>query len=79
MKLAFSVAAHLDSEIMIMDEVLAVGDIKFRQKCEKRMKELLANEPQTRKEVEIAPGIKVNFVRSAQTLLRCVCVPHKHL
>ena len=32
-KLAFSVAAHLDSEIMIMDEVLAVGDMKFQQKC----------------------------------------------
>ncbi len=30
-KLAFSVAAHLDSEIMIMDEVLAVGDMKFRK------------------------------------------------
>lgn len=28
-KLAFSVAAHLDSEIMVMDEVLAVGDMKF--------------------------------------------------
>lgn len=32
-KLAFAVAAHLDSEIMIMDEVLAVGDMKFQQKC----------------------------------------------
>ena len=32
-KLAFSVAAHLDSEIMIMDEVLAVGDAKFQEKC----------------------------------------------
>jgi lipopolysaccharide transport system ATP-binding protein len=32
-KLAFSVAAHLDSEIMIMDEVLAVGDAKFQKKC----------------------------------------------
>ena len=32
-KLAFSVAAHLDSEIMIMDEVLAVGDVKFQEKC----------------------------------------------
>lgn len=30
-KLAFSVAAHLDSEIMIMDEVLAVGDMKFQK------------------------------------------------
>ncbi len=32
-KLAFSVAAHLDSEIMIMDEVLAVGDVQFQKKC----------------------------------------------
>ena len=35
-KLAFSVAAHLDSEIMIMDEVLAVGDVNFQQKCLKK-------------------------------------------
>ncbi len=39
-KLAFSVAAHLDSEIMIMDEVLAVGDAKFQNKCLTRMQEL---------------------------------------
>ena len=32
-KLAFSVAAHLDADIMVMDEVLAVGDMKFQQKC----------------------------------------------
>ena len=31
-KLAFSVAAHLNAEIMIMDEVLAVGDMKFQKK-----------------------------------------------
>lgn len=37
-KLAFSVAAHLDSEIMIMDEVLAVGDMNFQQKCLNKMK-----------------------------------------
>src|SRR5699024_388602 len=37
--LAFSVAAHLDSEIMIMDEVLAVGDMKFPQKCLGKMGE----------------------------------------
>lgn len=36
-KLAFSVAAHLDSEIMIMDEVLAVGDMAFQKKCLERM------------------------------------------
>ena len=38
-KLAFSVAAHLDSEIMIMDEVLAVGDIRFQEKCLNKMRE----------------------------------------
>ena len=38
-KLAFSVAAHLDSEILIMDEVLAVGDQDFQKKCLKKMKE----------------------------------------
>ena len=38
-KLAFSVAAHLDSEIMIMDEVLAVGDMKFQQKCLNKMRD----------------------------------------
>ncbi len=38
-KLAFAVAAHLDSEIMIMDEVLAVGDIAFQKKCLDKMKE----------------------------------------
>lgn len=37
-KLAFSVAAHLDSEIMIMDEVLAVGDMAFQQKCLDKMR-----------------------------------------
>ena len=36
-KLAFSVAAHLDSEIMIMDEVLAVGDVAFQKKCLEKM------------------------------------------
>lgn len=39
-KLAFAVAAHLDSEIMIMDEVLAVGDMKFQHKCLAKMKEI---------------------------------------
>lgn len=39
-KLAFSVAAHLDSEILIMDEVLAVGDMAFQNKCIQKMREV---------------------------------------
>ena len=46
-KLAFSVAAHLDSEIMIMDEVLAVGDMQFQNKCLKKMKEVSEKEDRT--------------------------------
>ena len=46
-KLAFSVAAHLDSEIMIMDEVLAVGDMAFQRKCLNRMKEAAKQEGRT--------------------------------
>ena len=36
-KLAFAVAAHLEPEILIIDEVLAVGDLKFQQKCLSKM------------------------------------------
>lgn len=46
-KLAFSVAAHLDSEIMIMDEVLAVGDISFQKKCLDKMREVADTEGRT--------------------------------
>lgn len=46
-KLAFSVAAHLDSEIMIMDEVLAVGDMAFQKKCLTKMREAAKKEGRT--------------------------------
>lgn len=46
-KLAFSVAAHLDSEIMIMDEVLAVGDMAFQTKCLDKMREAANKEGRT--------------------------------
>ena len=46
-KLAFSVAAHLDSEIMIMDEVLAVGDMAFQKKCQTKMREAAKKEGRT--------------------------------
>ena len=47
-KLAFSVAAHLDSEIMVMDEVLAVGDMKFQQKCLGKMSDVAGQEGRSR-------------------------------
>lgn len=37
MRLAFAVAAHLDPEILVIDEVLAVGDTAFQKKCLKKM------------------------------------------
>jgi lipopolysaccharide transport system ATP-binding protein len=37
-RLAFSVAAHLDANIMLFDEVIAVGDVSFREKCLQRIK-----------------------------------------
>ncbi len=40
LKLGFSVAAHLNTEILFIDEVLAVGDIAFQRKCLDKMKEL---------------------------------------
>ena len=46
-KLAFSVAAHLKSEIMIMDEVLAVGDMAFQNKCLTKMRDVSEQQDRT--------------------------------
>jgi lipopolysaccharide transport system ATP-binding protein len=46
MRLAFAVAAHLDPEILLVDEVLAVGDLAFQKKCLGKM-ELVAREGRT--------------------------------
>jgi lipopolysaccharide transport system ATP-binding protein len=40
MRLAFAVAAHLETEILVVDEVLAVGDVAFQEKCLGKMKEV---------------------------------------
>jgi len=42
-RLGFSVAAHMDPDILLVDEVLAVGDIAFQAKCAQKMRELLAS------------------------------------
>jgi len=46
-RLAFAVAAHLEPEILIVDEVLAVGDAQFQKKCLTKMQEVSANEGRT--------------------------------
>ena len=46
-KLGFAVASHLDSEIMIMDEVLAVGDMAFQKKCIDRMRKVAEDDGRT--------------------------------
>lgn len=46
LRLAFAVAAHLPSEILVVDEVLAVGDAEFQKKCLAKMSEV-ANEGRT--------------------------------
>jgi ABC-type polysaccharide/polyol phosphate transport system ATPase subunit len=40
-RLGFSVATIVEADILIVDEILAVGDVSFQQKCEKRMEKLL--------------------------------------
>ncbi len=40
-RLGFSVAAHVDPDVLLVDEVLAVGDISFQSRCAEKMRELL--------------------------------------
>lgn len=72
-KLAFSVAAHLDSEIMVMDEVLAVGDMKFQQKCLGRMGDVANTEGRT----VLYVSHNMNTIR--QLCTRCIVMDHGHV
>ena len=69
-KLAFAVAAHLDSEIMVMDEVLAVGDVKFQQKCLGRMGDAANTEGRT------VLYVSHNMSTIRQLCKRCVVLDH---
>jgi ABC-type sugar transport system ATPase subunit len=63
MRLGFSIAAHIDPAILLVDEVLAVGDALFQNKCIRQMKEFQA------------AGGTVIFVSHAMALWRnCVSV-----
>ena len=46
-RLGFAVAAHLDAEIMLIDEVLAVGDAAFQRKCMTKIRDLTLEEGRT--------------------------------
>ena len=72
-KLAFAVAAHLDSEILVMDEVLAVGDMKFQQKCLGKMGDVSANEGKT----ILYVSHNMNTIRSLCS--RCLVLDHGKL
>src|SRR5690606_38724315 len=61
-RLAFAVAAHLDSEILIVDEVLAVGDAEFQKKCLGKMGEVSKGEGRT-----------VLFVSHNMAFVRSLC------
>ena len=59
MRLGFSVAIHVDPEILIMDEILAVGDVAFRRKCFERL-ELFKHDGKTM----VVVSHDLNLVRS---------------
>jgi len=69
-KLAFSVAAHLDSEILIMDEVLAVGDMAFQKKCLDKMNDVSKKDGRT----ILYVSHNMNTIR--QLCDRCVVLSH---
>ena len=69
-KLGFSVSAHLDSEIMIMDEVLAVGDMAFQKKCIEKMREAADKEGRT----VLYVSHNMNTIR--QLCDRCIVLDH---
>lgn len=69
-KLAFSVAAHLKSEIMIMDEVLAVGDMAFQHKCLDKMRETAELEGRT----VLYVSHNMNTIR--RLCQRCIVMDH---
>ena len=72
-KLAFSVAAHLDSEIMIMDEVLAVGDMAFQKKCLEKMSDVSKADGRT----ILYVSHNMNTIR--QLCDRCITLDHGKL
>ncbi len=61
MRLAFSVAAHMAADIMLIDEILSVGDAAFQKKCHDRIRTL------------VSQGRTVMFVSHAMASVRQIC------
>lgn len=72
-KLAFAVASHLDSEILVMDEVLAVGDMKFQKKCLGKMGDAASSEGRT------VLYVSHNMATIRNLCTRCVVLNKGHL
>ena len=60
-RLGFSIATVVEPEILILDEVLSVGDAKFRKKSEKKIKDMFAK------------GVTVLFVSHSLAQVRSLC------
>jgi lipopolysaccharide transport system ATP-binding protein len=67
-RLAFAVAAHLESEILIVDEVLAVGDAEFQKKCLGKMNDVAKGEGRTVLFVSHNMGAVSNFCNKGMLL-----------
>jgi len=60
-RLGFSVAAHVNPDVLLVDEVLAVGDMNFQAKCTKKMKELMES------------GVTIIFISHNIMLVQSLC------
>lgn len=60
-RLAFSVAIHMEPDILLIDEILAVGDIKFQKKCISKLLELKES------------GVTILFVSHSENDIRLIC------
>ena len=93
-RLAFAVAAHLESEILIVDEVLAVGDAEFQKKCLGKMGDVSKGEGRTvlfvshnmaaievlcNKSIYLKDGMVVNYDKTDEIINQYLLTQNKNL
>jgi lipopolysaccharide transport system ATP-binding protein len=76
-RLAFAVAAHLEPEILVVDEVLAVGDAQFQKKCLGKMEDVSKNEGRTVLFVSHNMGVVSQLCQSAILMQQGKVLAHK--